>query len=48
VETATCPFGDLTPGWDAVWTRRSGRQRSSLARKARRLGELGTLTFEEI
>jgi CelD/BcsL family acetyltransferase involved in cellulose biosynthesis len=48
VETATCPFVDLTLGWDAVWARRSGRQRSGLARKARRLGELGTLRFEEL
>jgi CelD/BcsL family acetyltransferase involved in cellulose biosynthesis len=48
VETATCPYVDLTPGWAATAARRSGRSRGAIARKARRLERFGKLDFEEI
>ena len=48
VETAACPYVDLTPGWAAVSARRAARTRASIARKARRLERFGKLDFEEL
>ncbi|MGH8572644.1 MAG: GNAT family N-acetyltransferase, partial [Gammaproteobacteria bacterium] len=48
VETATCPFLDLTPGWETIYARRKGKQRSNFARKGKRLERLGEVEFQEI
>jgi CelD/BcsL family acetyltransferase involved in cellulose biosynthesis len=48
VATATCPFVDLTPGWDALRGRHGGKQRANFARKAARLARLGAVEFQEI
>jgi CelD/BcsL family acetyltransferase involved in cellulose biosynthesis len=48
VETATCPYVDLTPGWAALCARHTAKSRATVARKFRRLERLGKLDFEEI
>jgi hypothetical protein len=48
VRVATCPYADLTSGWEALAARRKGKQRASIARKWRALQRLGRLEFEEV
>jgi CelD/BcsL family acetyltransferase involved in cellulose biosynthesis len=48
VQVATCPWIDLSPGWDAVYGRRKGKQRANIARKWKALERLGRPEFEEV
>ena len=48
VKTAACPFVDLTPGWEALYARRKGKQRANFARKWAGLERLGAVRFVEI
>jgi CelD/BcsL family acetyltransferase involved in cellulose biosynthesis len=48
VQTSTCPIVDLSAGWESVYARRRGRQRSNDARKWRALARLDDLEFVEI
>jgi CelD/BcsL family acetyltransferase involved in cellulose biosynthesis len=48
VQTAVCPYIDLSPGWEAVYARRKGKQRGNIARKWKALERLGRPEFEEV
>src|SRR5262249_23698399 len=48
VETASCPYLDLRPGWEEIYARRKGKQRANFARKWAGLARLGALAFLEI
>jgi len=47
VQTATCPYVELSPGWEAVYWRRKSKQRSNDARKWKALERFGQLDFVE-
>ncbi|MDP2307598.1 MAG: GNAT family N-acetyltransferase [Pseudomonadota bacterium] len=48
VQTAVCPSLDLSPGWDALYARRKGKQRANFARKWDALERLGRLAYVEV
>src|SRR5262245_19314641 len=48
VETASCPYVDLRPGWEEIYARRKGKQPANFARKWAGLERLGALAFLEI
>ena len=48
VETARCPYVDLTPGWDATAARHSSKARATWSRKRKMLERLGRVAFVEL
>lgn len=47
VQTNTCPYIDLRPGWHALQARHKSKQRANWKRKWARLGQIGDLEFLE-
>ena len=48
LQTASCPFIDLTMGWDAIYRRKGSTARTQDARKWRGLARLGRVEFVEM
>jgi CelD/BcsL family acetyltransferase involved in cellulose biosynthesis len=48
MQTATCPYVDLSHGWEAVSSRRKSKQRSNDTRKRKALQRLGQPDFVEV